>query len=317
MSRVLRFLKTWKLPVAMLAGAAAYFIYAAIPTPASLDAKVNGAISFIQPVLIFTMLFLTYCKIDFRDLRPGKWTLWLLLIQAGSFALMGLALVLLPDFPARVLVEGAMIAMICPTATAAAVVTSKLGGNMTHIVTYTILINLTVSLMVPAIVPLMNPGSSVSFISAFLIILSKVFPLLILPLAAAWAVKKFLPRLHKGILKYPDAAFYIWLVALALAIAVTVRSIVHSTVSVWYQAGLALISLAACAIQFGLGKKIGGKYGDRTTAGQALGQKNTVLAIWMGCTFFTPVTSIVGGFYSVWHNVVNAWQLYRHEKANS
>ena len=47
------------------------------------------------------------------------------------------------------------------------------------------------------------------------------------------------------------------------------------------------------------------------TAGQAFGQKNTVFVIWLGLIFLDPVTSVVGGFYSVWHNTVNSWQLYR------
>ncbi len=44
-----------------------------------------------------------------------------------------------------------------------------------------------------------------------------------------------------------------------------------------------------------------------------IGQKNTVFAIWMGYTFLTPETSIVGGFYSIWHNIYNSWQIHRHE----
>ena len=105
-----------------------------------------------------------------------------------------------------------------------------------------------------------------------------------------------------------------WAVALTLAISMTVRSIVHSDYSFWYQLGLALISLVACALQFYWGKKIGKKYGQTISAGQSLGQKNTVLAIWMGYTFFTPVTAVVGGFYSVWHNTVNSYQLYQQRK---
>ena len=50
------------------------------------------------------------------------------------------------------------------------------------------------------------------------------------------------------------------------------------------------------------------------TAGQSLGQKNTVFAIWMGYTFMTPETAIVGGLYSIWHNIYNSWQLYRGGK---
>ncbi|MBQ5478324.1 MAG: transporter, partial [Bacteroidaceae bacterium] len=76
----------------------------------------------------------------------------------------------------------------------------------------------------------------------------------------------------------------------------------------------AVAALITCAIQFALGKMIGGKYNDRISGGQALGQKNTVFTIWLGATFLTPVTSIAGGFYSVCHNVVNSYQLYKVRK---
>ena len=46
-----------------------------------------------------------------------------------------------------------------------------------------------------------------------------------------------------------------------------------------------------------------------------MGQKNTVFAIWMGLVFLNPVTSVVGGFYSIWHNLINSWQLYKKAKA--
>ena len=70
-------------------------------------------------------------------------------------------------------------------------------------------------------------------------------------------------------------------------------------------------------MQFWLGRKIGARYEDKITAGQALGQKNTVLAIWIGYTFFTPITAIAGGFYSIWHNVFNSYQLYNQKNSAS
>ena len=91
----------------------------------------------------------------------------------------------------------------------------------------------------------------------------------------------------------------------------------HSQVSIGYQLGIAGISLACCALQFFLGKRIGAKFQDEISAGQALGQKNTVFAIWLGYTFLTPVTSIAGGFYSVWHNLFNSYQLYKQRKQNN
>ena len=92
-------------------------------------------------------------------------------------------------------------------------------------------------------------------------------------------------------------------------------SIVHNPASFLTEAGIAAVSLACCILQFQAGKSIGRKYNAATTAGQALGQKNTVLAIWIGYTFMTPVTSVAGGFYCIWHNAYNSWQLYRKGKA--
>ena len=168
--------------------------------------------------------------------------------------------------------------------------------------------------LVPLIVPLVHPHPGLAFANAFALILGKVFPLLLCPFIAAILVRYLLPHIHQILLKYGGISFYLWAVALALAIAVTTKSIVHSEVSVWYQSALALIALVCCGLQFYIGKRIGKRYDDTISAGQSLGQKNTVFAIWMGYTFFTPVTAVAGGFYSVWHNIVNSWQLYQQRK---
>ena len=139
-----------------------------------------------------------------------------------------------------------------------------------------------------------------------------------------------MPKLHRKLLQWEDLPFNIWVVALVLAIAVTTKAIVRSDMN-WSLIGLmSLVSLLCCAFQFAAGRHVGGKYRPRrpnvspeveqrgrevrkVTAGQSLGQKNTVFAIWLGYTFMTPETAIVGGLYSIWHNVYNSWQLYRHE----
>jgi BASS family bile acid:Na+ symporter len=249
------------------------------------------------------------------------------MIQVGAFTALGCVVyVLLNHFPEKgndmvLLLECAMICLICPTATAAAVVTRKLGGDVAGITTYTILINMVVAVLVPLVVPMIHPFGDMSFALAFSLILAKIFPLLILPCLAAWLVRYLLPGLHAKFLKYPDLAFYIWTVALTLAIAMTVRYIVRSDIGPGLMALVGLVSLLCCAFQFFIGRRIGGTLSDgmsqgadeRVTAGQSLGQKNTVFAIWMGYTFMDPASAIAGGFYTVWHNLFNAWQL-RHRK---
>ena len=118
--------------------------------------------------------------------------------------------------------------MICPTATAAAVVTRKLGGDVPGITTYIVLINLLTALLVPLMVPLIRPASDADFWTSFSLILAKVFPLLITPCLCAWLVRYLWPKAHRKILQYPDLPFYLWAVALTLAIAVTTKSIVQS-----------------------------------------------------------------------------------------
>ena len=167
MKSMIHFLKNWTLPIAMLSGVAGYFIYVNIPFLAPTRPFVNRAVDFLQPVLIFLMLFLSFCKISLHDLRPCRWHLWLLLVQAGSFTLLGGILLLFRDMSAHTLMEGAMICLICPTATAGAVITQRLGGNAAHLATYTILINLVTAFLVPLIVPLVHPHPGLAFANAF------------------------------------------------------------------------------------------------------------------------------------------------------
>lgn len=309
--KLVRIFKDWILVFSMAAGVLGYFAYANIPLLEPTHAAVGAAVEIIQPLLIFVMLFLTFCRVNPRRLRLCGWHLRLLAAQCGLFLLFAVLTVVLPQGGLRVVAEGAMLCFVCPTATAGAVVTRKLGGSAAHITTYVILVNLAVALLVPAVVPLVHPSPELSMTSSFLLILGKVFPLLLLPLVAAILVRYLSPKLHFALSHYPNLSFYLWTVALALAIAMTTRSIVHSRLGFTAELGLVAVSLASCLFQFWLGRRIGRHHDDAVTAGQAMGQKNTVLAIWMGYTFFTPTTAIVGGFYCIWHNLVNAYQLYR------
>ena len=325
------------LPIAMVTGASLYLIYHFLPEPVHrIGPFLDNVVSVLQPLLIFSMLFLTFCGIEPRDLKPHRWHWWLLLIQGGLFSLLGLVVVWglrnLPDGQdCAILVESAMLCLICPTATAAAVVTRKLGGDMAGITTYTILINMLTAVLVPLFVPLIRPVDGVDFFAAFSMILAKVFPLLIMPCLCAWLVRYMFPRLHRRLLDFADMPFYIWAVALTLAIAVSVRYLMASTLGLGLIAGMAAVSLISCVFQFMAGRYVGSRYRPRRkevsqdaarrgrlvrtiTAGQSLGQKNTVFAIWMGYTFMTPETAIVGGLYSIWHNIYNSWQLRRAEE---
>ncbi len=320
-------IKDWILPIAMVTGASLYLIYHAMPEPVHHAGPfLENVVAVMQPLLIFAMLFLTFCRIEPRELRPHRWHGWLLLIQGGLFVILGLVawavMKWMPGEHSRwpILIESAMLCIICPTATAAAVVTRKLGGDIPGITTYIVLINMLTALLVPIVVPFVRPMSSVGFYEAFSMISAKVFPLLITPCLCAWLVRYLLPKVHRFLMQYADLPFYLWTMALTLAIAVTTKSIVKSDMSIGTLLCMALVSVVCCVFNFAAGRSIGGAYNNdlasaadsrKVTAGQSLGQKNTVFAIWMGYTFMTPETAIIGGFYSIWHNIYNSWQLRR------
>lgn len=314
MTTIIRFIKNWTLPVAMLSGALAYYICRALPLTYEVKADMLAVIEVLQPVLLFIMLFVAFCKIKPTDLKPHRWHVWLLLTQCLLFAASCFFLWVFPDSGARLVLEGFMLAIICPTATACAVVTQKLGGDSAATTSYTIIINMVVALLCPALLPLAHPQPGLSFVPAFIVIINKVFPLLIMPLFLAWFVRYLMPGFHRRIVATKDLAFYMWAVSLAIAIAVTCKALAHSHESMWHVGGIAVVTLVACLFQFGFGRWIGRHYGVQMEAGQALGQKNTVFIIWLGYTFLSPITAAAGGFYSVWHNLVNSWQLYKKRK---
>ena len=319
-----KFLRDWMLIIGMLVGAGAYIAYHAMPALHGAGPVLEAVCTHLQPILLFIMLFLSFCKIEPQQMRPHRWQTWLLLIQTVSF--LGLAFLLVwalhSDTAAgrwivetRIPVESAMLCLICPTATACAVVTGKLGGNMAGVVTYTVLINIAVAILIPLTVPLLYPMGGVSFGTAFSKILAKVFPLLIMPCITAWLVRYLFPRLHARLVAYADLSFYIWAFSLTLAILMSTRAVMHNEGSPALLLVIAVISLVCCILQFMVGRAVGARYGCRISAGQALGQKNTVFQIWMGYTFLDPVTSVAGGFYTIWHNCFNTWQLYRRRKS--
>lgn len=305
------------LPIAIITGIISYFAYVSIHALDYTHQAVSQIIAYLQPALLFVMLFVSFCKVSPKELRPKRWMLKMLGFQIISFSLLGTLIICIQDIAGKAVIESLMICLICPTATAASVVTTKLKGNPSTVVSYTCLINLAAAIAIPSVVSFIHEKNmEYDFITSFTLIIGKVFPLLILPLLLAWLVKYMFPNIHRRIVSYKDLAFNLWAVALTLAIAITMKAIAHTDKSFIELTCIALASLLSCCIQFYIGRRIGKQHNEPIAGAQSLGQKNTIFAIWVGYTFLDPVTAMAGGFYSVWHNVINSWQLYKTGKNN-
>jgi len=239
----------------------------------------------------------------------------------------------------KILAQGLLMCFIMPTATAAPIIAGKLGGSIQNLTTFTLLSNFATAIIVPALFPLINPAADMTFWPAFWLILSRVAPLLLGPFFSAWLLRiAYKARTKKEFVLSPGMAqipFYLWVTSI-----VVLTSVVTQTVVTNFHAQIAnmLILLASsfvvCLLQFGLGKLIGYKmpapskgtdYQDvlinpaaapktmagvsSITAGQAFGQKNTSLGVWMAQTYLHPLSTLGAAAYIIWQNLFNSVQL--------
>ena len=314
-ARLLRFLKEWTLPVAMLTGTLIYLVFAFTPQLDEAGVFFEPIIDAIFPMFMFLILFVTFCKVDFHKLRPVGWHLWVGVFQV-AFVVMVVSAVLIFHIKGDnlILLEALLTCIIGPCAAAAAVVTAKLGGNLEEMTSYTFLSNFLTALLVPVCFPLIDPSVDMGFWVAFFIILYKVCLVLLVPMVLAYIVKHFMHRLHQRIISIKDLSFYLWGCSLTIVTGTTVKNIVHAESSVAFIVVIALSGLMVCLLQFAVGRYVGHFFHRTQEAGQALGQKNTAFAIWIAYTYLNPLSSVGPGCYILWQNIINSIELWEYER---
>lgn len=313
--KIIKFLKDWTLPVSMGTGALLYLVFAYVPQLDEAALFFDPVMEAILPMFMFLVLFVTFCKVDFHKMRPVWWHLWvgifnLLFVGIVMAVILGLNL----KAEKLVLMEALLMCIIAPCATAAAVVTQKLGGSLEQTTTFTFLSNFITVLLVPVCFPMIEKGADISFMSAFWKILYQVVVLLVVPMLLAYVVKHTMHRLHKKIVSIKDLSFYLWGCSLMIVTGTTVKNILHAEASVLFLVMIALLGLLLCIIQFAVGRFIGHFFGRTQEAGQALGQKNTAFAIWLGITYLNPLSSVGPGCYILWQNIINSVEIWQERK---
>jgi BASS family bile acid:Na+ symporter len=182
-------------------------------------------------------------------------------------------------------------------------------------------------------------------------ILCRVTPLLLGPFIAAWILRLSFDTYYRGRgmsqrfqLKgiWASMPFYLWIVLLIVLMA----RITHTLVSQEY-AWITIVilcvgALVACLLQFALGRWIGYHFPakshgvdyqdilinpaaanysieqkSRITAGQAFGQKNTALGIWLAQMYLNPLAAIGPAAYILWQNLLNSLHLWHAGKAKN
>jgi len=267
--------------------------------------------AFITPYLIFIMLFLTYCNLSIQNIRFTRMHFWLILIQIiGSLTIYFLLRPL-----NLVLAQAAMICVFAPTATSAPVIVRMLKGNIESLTAYSLLCNTMVAVVAPFVFSFVGSYQEMPFFESFILITQQIVLLLIAPFIFAAVVRKMFPVVKQKTRLFSNISFVLWSFALTVVTAKIVDFIlIQDAENYLLEIIIALCSMLICITQFLAGRKIGRKYNNTIAGGQGLGQKNTILAIWMAQTYLNPIASLGPGTYVLWQNIANSYQVWRKRK---
>lgn len=309
-------LKQWTLLVSLTVGSIIYLLFSKTPLLQPVGDFLGPKLVSLLPVVIFIMLYMTFCKIDMHNFKPRTWHFALQIVRTSLSALVVLIIMHITSPEAKIVWEGVFIIVICPTAAAAAVVTEKLGGSIATMTIYMIIANCFTVIIIPLFFPMVERASNVSFIMAFFMVLDRVVRVLIFPLILGLLTQRFLPKVTAFIKRLPNAPFYLWAFNLSIIMGLSMQTLLHSPLSGTVLFLMIMLPLFICILLFTIGKAVGGIWGyqERIDGGQALGQKNNVVGIWLLLHFLNPVCVIAPCAYMVWQNIINAVQLWYNQK---
>lgn len=295
---MLNFLKNWVLVISMLLGI--------------ILNRHLIELAPIIPYLISIMLFITFSKVNFSQLRVSRMHLVMFVVQI--VAAVSVYLVIEPF--SETVAQGAMICVLVPTATAASVVVGILGGSVSSIAVYTLFNSVASALLIPVIFSALGTAQELSFFESLMIICKSVLPMFFVPLAIACVINNSLPKMRKAVERLLPLSFYIWAFALMIVTGRTVHSIIHESDSagIWQEVVLATVAVVICVSQYAVGKKIGHRYGRVVEAGQGMGQKNTIFGIWLTHTYFTPQAALAPACYVIWQNMANTYEIWKSRR---
>jgi len=274
----------------------------------------HGSIAFLKPLvpyLLFSMLLLSFSSINIKKLKVSFLDTWLLLFQL--VVSLGCYLLLRPFN--EIVAEGVLVGVLCPVASAMVVISCMLGANRERVTTYTIICNLGIAFAAPIYFSFIGTHVTMPFDESVLLILSKVTPIIVLPLFVTVFFQHFLPKTNNFLIRHQGFSFYLWACTLTITLGQTIDFVFlngkgNGPVILW----LVIASVILCIIQFGFGKFIGKKYGDTIAGGQSLGQKNTAMGIWMAYMYLHPLSSIFPAAYSIFQNLYNSYQIWQYNK---
>ena len=294
---MLNLFKKWASPIAIIMGILSY--------------RILDHLSFLIPTMLFLMIFITYCSLSLREVKFHRMHFVLISTQI----VLGLFVYFLIKQFSSLTAEAMLICIMAPTAISATVIAAMIGGNIASLTLYTLLGNLVTALILPFLLPSLGISVNLPYFQSFLFILKQLFLMLIAPLIGTIVLSRYFTKAYNAIRKRQVISFYIWFISFAVVISRSVKFFMaYGKEKLPAVLSIAAGSLLVCVFQYWLGRSIGNRYGARITGGQALGHKNTVLAIWIAQSYLQPLASIAPTAYILWQATYNGYQVWRYQR---
>ncbi len=265
-----------------------------------------SSLTFLLPPGIAFMLSITFIGIDVQRLRPERMHLRLLMaIQAVGLGFWAMASLL----GQPVLAESLYYCGVAPIAAASPIIVGLLRGNVAFSTTAMLLSHALFALLTPFVLPLIAHAPDMGYAEFMAVVAGQIASVMAIPALIALLLRVAYPPCRAWAPKLADVSLGVWCVNLIIVSAMGVQRILAAGFSWADMLPLALGALLICTTGFIGGYWLGYPKLKRECS-QGLGQKNTILTLYLaGQSYAPPLACIAPIFYVFFHNVANAVQL--------
>jgi BASS family bile acid:Na+ symporter len=258
------------------------------------------------PASVALMLSITFMGIDTARLRPRRMHLWVLLgIQLIGIGFWGVARM----FGYPVLAESLFFCGIAPVAIAAPVIVNLLKGDVEFTTTALVLSQIVFGLVTPLLMPFVVQVEGFCYTELAMEVAMQLGTVLGIPAAVAIMMRLLYPPCKSWTAKLRDVSLGIWILNLTIIAGVGSQRVLNMDISWWDMLPLVAGSLLVCVTGFVAGYKLGGR-GLKRECSQCLGQKNTILTLYIASQWYVhPLAYIGPAFYVFFHNMAYALQI--------
>ena len=259
-----------------------------------------------MPIGIGIMLSITFIGIDVHKLRPS----WMHLRLLTAIQVMGIGTwyaVREAGYP--VLAESLYYCAAAPIASASPIIVSLLRGNVEFSTTAMVLSQVVFAVVTPFVLPVVVHDPSLSYMTLAGVVAWQILTVLGFPALFSVCLRLVYPPCRGWTPRLKDVSLGIWVLNLLVISAAGVQRIVDRGYSMHDMWPMIVGAAVVCVIGFVGGYWLGAPKLKRECS-QGLGQKNTVLTLYMASqSYATPLAYIGPVFYVFCHNTANAIQL--------